>query len=530
MPHRGWKRRSNSPPRQPQGLAADPGDGDAALDTGRPGRHTPAAVTRAAPRARQAGSEAGGDSELSTTIAVPLWLALLLALLAAWALLDRLLLPSVRWLIRSRANRVLDEVGTRLRIQIRPFQQTSRRALIDRLVFDDKVQQAAREFAEAQSMPREVAQQVVESYASEIVPAFNAYFYFRIGYWIGKRVSRLLYRVRIGYSDEEGLAAVPADATVVFVMNHRSNMDYVLAAYLAAEKAALSYAVGEWARIWPLQQVIRSMGAYFVRRGSGNALYRRVLERYIAMATEAGVTQAVYPEGGLTRDGALREPRFGVLDYMLRGFAPDGGRDLVFIPLGLNYDRVLEDRTQLLAGSAEARRPGPLAAALTTLRFVGTQVGLALRSRWYRFGYACVNFGSPVSVRAYCAERGLDFRKLSKEDRVREVAALGNHLMAAVGRLIPVLPVPLVARVLLASGAEALSEFEIKSRVAAEVERLRSRGAQVYLPRGDWDYAVGAGLRMLTLRHLVAESGGLYRTLPSEAGLLAYYARSIEHL
>ncbi|MFY7903663.1 MAG: hypothetical protein ACOVOU_12195, partial [Rubrivivax sp.] len=184
---------------------------------------------------------------MSTTIAVPLWLALLLALLAAWALLDRLLLPSVRWLIRSRANRVLDEVGTRLRIQIRPFQQTSRRALIDRLVFDDKVQQAAREFAEAQSMPREVAQQVVENYASEIVPAFNAYFYFRIGYWIGKRVSRLLYRVRIGYSDEEGLAAVPADATVVFVMNHRSNMDYVLAAYLAAEKAALSYAVGEWA-------------------------------------------------------------------------------------------------------------------------------------------------------------------------------------------------------------------------------------------------------------------------------------------
>ena len=165
---------------------------------------------------------------MSTTIAVPLWLALLLALLAAWALLDRLLLPSVRWLIRSRANRVLDEVGTRLRIQIRPFQQTSRRALIDRLVFDDKVQQAAREFAEAQSMPREVAQQVVESYASEIVPAFNAYFYFRIGYWIGKRVSRLLYRVRIGYSDEAGLAAVPADATVVFVMNHRSNMDYVL--------------------------------------------------------------------------------------------------------------------------------------------------------------------------------------------------------------------------------------------------------------------------------------------------------------
>src|SRR6202008_3171960 len=160
--------------------------------------------------------------------------------------------------------------------------------------------------------------------AREIVPAFNAYVYFRVGYWIGKTVSRALYRVRIGFTDDAGLDAIPENATVVFVMNHRSNMDYIIASYLAAEKAALSYAVGEWARIWGLQQLIRSMGAYFVRRtksddSARDALYRRVLERYIAMPTEAGVTQAVYPEGGLTRDGRMREPRFGVLDYMLRG-------------------------------------------------------------------------------------------------------------------------------------------------------------------------------------------------------------------
>ena len=467
---------------------------------------------------------------MSAMISVPLWLAVLAGALALWALSDRLLVPSVRWVIRSRANKVLDEVGQRLRLQVRPFQQTSRRTLIDRLVFDEKVQQAATAYAQANGMPREVAHSIVERYAREIVPAFNAYFYFRIGAWASRRLSRLLYRVRIGYSDEAGLAAVPPNATVVFVMNHRSNMDYILAAHLAAEQAALSYAVGEWARIWPLQQMIRSMGAYFVRRGSGNDLYRRVLERYIAMATEAGVTQAVYPEGGLTRDGRMREPKFGVLDYMLRGFTLDGERDLVFVPLGLNYDRVLEDRTQILAGDAHARKPGALPAALNTLRFVASQFWLALRSRWHRFGYACVNFGTPVSIKAYCAERGIDFRKLDREHRIREVTALGRHLMAQVGALIPVLPVPLVARVLLAAEGRALSEFEIKASVGAEVERLSARGAHVYLPRGDWDYAVGAGLRMLTQRHLVHESEGLYRTVPGELALLAYYARSIEHL
>ena len=92
-----------------------------------------------------------------------------------------------------------------------------------------------------------------------------------------------------------------------------------------------------------------------------------MLERYIAMATAAGVPQAVYPEGGLSRDGRLRSPKLGLLDYMLRGFDPDGPRDLVFIPVGINYDRVLEDRTLLLDTQPGAAKPGPAAARVQAI-------------------------------------------------------------------------------------------------------------------------------------------------------------------
>jgi glycerol-3-phosphate O-acyltransferase len=464
------------------------------------------------------------------TITVPLWLALLVGALAAWALLDRLLMPSARWLIRSRAQRVLDQVSRRLKIGIRPFQQVRRQALIDRLIFDDKVQQAARAFADTRDMPREVALDQVQRYAREIVPAFNAYIYFRVGYWFGKTLSRFLYRVRIGYTDDAGLNAIPDQATVVFVMNHRSNMDYIVASYLAAERAALSYAVGEWARVWGLRHLIRSMGAYFVRRNSKDDLYRRVLERYIAMATEAGVTQAFYPEGKLTLDGKLGAPRYGVLDYMLRGYRTHGERDLVFVPIGLNYDRVLEDRTLLLNGDAARPKPGVAVALARTLRFVGAQLWLLLRSRWHRFGYACVNFGTPLSVRTWSAQRGIDFDSLPKEQRQAEVAALSQHLMSEVGRLVPVLPVPLVATVLLQRQDQAMGELELKSAVTELVRTLDARHARLYLPRSDWDYAIGAGLRMLTLRRLVEQSDGLYRAKREELPLLRYYANSIAHL
>jgi glycerol-3-phosphate O-acyltransferase len=464
-------------------------------------------------------------------IVLPFWLFVALLLLAVTALLDRLLVPSARWFIRQRAQRVMDEVNTRLRIEIKPFQRTRRQVLIDRLLHDRRVQEAIEERVREDGTPRDVVVQRVERYAREIVPAFNAYAYFRLGYALSRRVARMLYRVRLGYSDEEGLAAVPPGSTVVFVMNHRSNMDYVLVSYLAADRAALSYAVGEWARIWPLQSLIRSMGAYFVRRNSGDPLYRRVLERYVCMATAAGVTQAVYPEGGLTRDGRLRPPKLGLLDYLLRGYqAARSERDLVFVPVGINYDRTLEDRTLLLDLGPSQPRPGPAAAALRTLRFIAQNFALLLRRRWYRFGYACVNFGTPLSVDRFLAEYGADLATLPREDRVAVVQSLGDALMGAVAEVIPVLPVPLVATVFLDAPQRRWSELELKAEVFALIRVLERRGARLYLPRQDQDYAITVGLRMLVLRRLVRQEGGLFQAVEDERAVLEYYANSIAHL
>ncbi len=464
---------------------------------------------------------------MAETVALPYWAFAILGVLAAWAAFDKLLMPALRWLVTHPANQVIEQLSTRLRIGIRPFQRTRRQALIHRLLADPKVQRAAERFAVENNSSLEKAMKSVELYAREIVPRFNAYLYFRVGYWIGRAVARALYRVRIGYIDSSGLAKVDADATVVFVMNHRSNMDYVLAAYLAADQTALSYAVGEWARLWPLSALIRAMGAYFVRRNSKDELYRRVLERYVAMATEAGVPQAVFPEGGLSRDGRMRAPRLGVLDYMMRGFHVEGERDLVFVPLGINYDRVLEDRTLLL--SLEGRKSGRIEAVRNTFKFVFQNLLLALRSEWHRFGYACVNFGSPVSMREYCRSRGIDFQKLSGEARKQAMARLGADLMGAVGRVVPVVPVALMAEVFVRHPQGALSELELKAEVGKILQQLEAHGAHVYIPRRDLDYALTVGLRMLRLRRVVEEQDGLYRARSADSALLAYYANSIAH-
>ncbi len=156
-----------------------------------------------------------------------------------------------------------------------------------------------------------------------------------------------------------------------------------------------------------------------------------------------------------------------------------------------------------------------------------------LRGRWFRFGYACVNFGGLISARDWLAihadPAGGDLRGLDKDQRFEIVGRLARDVMAEIARLIPVLPVSLIATVLLEAD-RPLDELELKVRASDLVAHFEKRGAKLYLPRGDRDYAFHVGLRMLALRHLVEESDGLFVAAATERPLLAYYSNAIAHL
>jgi glycerol-3-phosphate O-acyltransferase len=446
------------------------------------------------------------------------------------AILDRVLIPSTRWFLHRRISRVIDEIGTRLDIEIRPFQLTKRQVLIDRLAYDPAVIDAIQAHAAEKEMPREVVQKKVMTYAREIVPSFNAYLYFRIGYWIAKKIARMLYRVRVGLVHDEQYAAIDTGSTVVFVMNHRSNMDYVLVAFLAAERTTLSYAVGEWAKIWPLQMLIRAMGAFFVRRKSGNPLYRKVLERYIHMATREGVCQAVFLEGGLSRDGKLKKPKLGLMDYMLRQFDLKNDRDIVFIPVGINYDRTLEDRSLVRSLDPEAGKRSWWFVVRTTVGFIARSFFLMIVSRWRRYGYAGVNFGSPVSINNYCQTHAIDFSKLDRRERFAAVEDLCGQLMSAIAGVVPILPLSILATLFLGTKEKWLDFDDIERKANTLIHRLQTSGAPVLdIPRATRIHAIGDALDHLLLRKLIEYSGDRYRMVPQNAVILQYYANSIAH-
>jgi glycerol-3-phosphate O-acyltransferase len=454
-------------------------------------------------------------------VEIPYWLALIGAALALVAILDRMLMPSARWYMRRRFNRAIEKLNDRLQLRIQPFKLTRRKVMIDRLLHDPKVIEAVNEHAAEEGIPLDVATEMAKTYATEIVPSFSAFAYFGFAIRLSRWISQSLFRVRVGFMDDDSLAKVDPEATVIFIMNHRSNMDYVLVTYLASERSALSYAVGEWARVWPLQQVIKSMGGYFIRRKSRNLMYRRVLARYVQMATEGGVSQAIFPEGGLSLDGKPKAAKLGLLSYILDGFNLESPRDVVFIPVGLNYDRVLEDR--VLTGVDPKGKRSFKFRGDVFLSFMFKQIWLRMTRRFYRFGYACVSFGRPISLKDFVREN--DGAAISQI-----IEDLGMRLMDKVTEVIPVLPVPLVSTVF-KDARKPLSRLEIKARCNSLLEEFVAEGVYVHMPREDEDYAVENGLRTLILRHLVTEDeAGKFTLKPGEKPLVTYYANSIAHL
>jgi len=96
---------------------------------------------------------------------------------------------------------------------------------------------------------------------------------------------------------------------------------------------------------------------------------------------------------------------------MLKTFNPDGERDLVFIPVGVNYDRVLEDRTLLLKSDAARPRRGFSHAVAVALGFAGRQLRNMALGRWYRSATRASTSAGRFRCAIMCGGRVLTFAR-----------------------------------------------------------------------------------------------------------------------
>ena len=418
------------------------------------------------------------------------------------------------------------------RARVDRFKLASRSHVRDRLMDDEIIAEAVVRHAEETGTPQHEGWRVVDGYIREIVPFFNVVAYFHIGYRLAGWLLNLLYKVSVDFEEPEADARLPRDAVLIYVMNHRSNADYVLVSYALAGEVAISYAVGEWARAFPLETAFKAFGSYFIRRRYREPLYHTVLERYVQLITREGVTQGIFVEGGLSRDGRLRAPKIGLLDYVLGiGRDPAYVARLHVVPVAINYDRVLEDRSLLreLEPGGGPRATSRLAQAREVGRYLVANVARLATRRFKRYGRAAVVVGAPIPLAPWFASQG-DLFALEKHERLGRVQTLCDDLLVQVGRLVPVTSVPLVCAAIQSLGTDFLPRSVLLKRIEEMKGVLGALNVRDLSADRSSAESFDRAWRTLRMRHILAETGQGYLLLPRGKPLVSYYANSIAHL
>ena len=465
---------------------------------------------------------------MNTDAAAASWLTVL-----AWTLTGLAFLALAGWLLARSARRAGRRALFRHRGRIDRYKFTRKSFVIAQVLREPDVAEAVRAHALEHGEPETVTWARVHRYLDEIVPFFNILAYYRLGYNVSRFVLGMFYKVSVEYQRPDPFRDLPRDAVVIYLMNHRSNADYVLVAYVMMGAVSISYAVGEWARAFPLEYLFKSFGSYFIRRRYREPLYHAVLQAYVQLITRNSVTQGIFPEGGLTRDGALRPAKIGLLDYAI-GVARDPvvRARMYVVPVGINYDRVLEDRTLLRELESHAQRPisSRWEQAREVGRFLFWNSTRVLTGRWRRYGRAAVTIGQPIAIDAWLTSLehdGVSLFELPRADRLARLQTFCDHVLARIGAIIPVTPVPLACAALQSFDADFVPRAQLLERMEAMRDVLLELNGRIVRADRDIGKTFDRAYRMLRLRRIIARVGDGYLVLPRGRPLVTYYANSI---
>ena len=195
-------------------------------------------------------------------------------------------------------------------------------------------------------------------------------------------------------ADESGLdrlRELNKKHALVFLPSHRSYVDtLVLGDVLARNDFPRNHVMGGAnLRIWPIADIARRAGLVFIRRSFGDdQIYKAVVEEYFGYLLSKRFNLEWYFEGGRSRTGKLRSPRYGLLSYVAHAVTSGRAEDVYLVPASITYDRLYE--VSVMAAEQEGAKKQP-----EGLKWLAKY---ARSQRSTTGGNAHVRFGEPISL------------------------------------------------------------------------------------------------------------------------------------
>ena len=431
--------------------------------------------------------------------------------------------PNVR-----KLSRVLRVHFRRVRTAVIGADLSHRRTLINAVLDAEPVRNAIAATASKENLTPDQSQARARKFAWEIAadlshPVVRSISSMLTGFW-----NRIYDGVQMHHFDK--LRAIAPGLEIIYVPCHRSHIDYLLLSYLLYRNGLVvpHIAAGVNLNMPVLGPILRRGGAFFMRRSfKGNALYSAVFSEYVRQLFAHGVSMEYFIEGGRSRTGRLLAPRGGMLAMTLKSFLRESRRPVVFQPVYIGYEKLIEGGSYIGELSGQAKQKESLLGLLRSLNI--------LRNR---YGKVTVNFGEPIMLADLLARVAPDWQDaIRREDDKPEwfnaaVGELAEQIQININRAADVNPINLLALALLSAPKHAMAESDL----IAQLEL--SRALLTQLPYSDRmtvtplaaDKIIAYGEQMQFVQRIAHPLGDVLVSEGRNAILLSYFRNNVLHL
>ncbi|WP_185266359.1 glycerol-3-phosphate 1-O-acyltransferase PlsB [Halopseudomonas xiamenensis] len=329
-----------------------------------------------------------------------------------------------------------------------------RRTLLKGLMHGPLVREAIEREAAEQNISLERARGQAARYADEIASDFTYSIIRFLEIILSWFWNKLYDGVKVNNLDN--VQDIARGKEIIYVPCHRSHIDYLLLSYLLFRNSLTPphIAAGINLDMPVIGSILRRGGAFFMRRSfRGNQLYTAVFNEYLHLLFSRGFPVEYFIEGGRSRTGRLLDPKTGMLAITLRSYLRSARRPIVFMPVYIGYERVLEGRTYLGELRGKTKKKESFFDIFRVLSALKLQ-----------FGEVAVNFGEPVALNDFLDRQQPDWRNQLgapefKPDWLPETTRqLARTLGASINAAADANPVNLVALVMLSTRRLALDE------------------------------------------------------------------------
>jgi glycerol-3-phosphate O-acyltransferase len=258
---------------------------------------------------------------------------------------------------------------------------------------------------------------------------------------------------------------------LILIPCHKSHIDYLIMSYVLYQNRmpCPHIAAGQNLSFWPMGVVFRAAGAFFLRRSfRGAVLYSRVFSEYIYKLLEEGFNIEIFIEGGRSRSGKLLMPKLGFLSILLNAFKSGACEDMIFVPVHIGYDQILEEGAYLHEIGGGKKEPENLSQIIKARRFLKQ-----------RFGKIYINFHEPISLNALLNDYGTSLAEMPQKTQNALCRDLGWRVINAIDRVSVVTPHSLVAAAILNSPSKRFSGKELFAILDTYLKLLSTQKAKL---------------------------------------------------